>query len=89
MFRHNQSLRLTSMDAVLFARVAGTDSPPPITVGDYNRRLAAAALRWGGGPSAGESLLANMALDMMLDPLDPTDVLSGGPLVKTFRRDAG
>ena len=89
MFRHNQSLRLTSMDAVLFAKVAGADSPPPITVGDYNLRLAAAALRWGGGPSAAESLLANIALAMMLDPLDPTDVLTGGPLGKTVGRDAG
>ncbi len=50
MFRHNRSLRLTSMDAVPFARVTCTDSPPPVTVGDFNRR-----------PAAAESVLANMA----------------------------
>jgi len=79
MFRHNHAIRLTSIDVVLFARVTGANRPPPTTVGDYNLRLEAAARNWGG-QSAAERLLARMARDMMLDPLDPTDVLSKGQL---------
>ena len=78
MFRHNHAIRLTSIDVVLFARVTGGDRPPPTTVGDYNLRLEAASRNWDGGQSAAERLLARMARDMMLDPLDPTDVLIKG-----------
>jgi hypothetical protein len=83
MFRHNHSIRLTSIDVVLFARVTGADRPPPTTVDDYNLRLEAAARNWGDHSDA-ERLLARMARDMMLDPLDPTDVLSKGQLVESL-----
>ena len=80
MFRHKDSIRLTSIDAVLFARVTGAGLAPPKTVSDYNRRLADAAHAWSAGRSAGERLLASMAREMMLDPLDQTDVLNNGQL---------
>jgi hypothetical protein len=80
MFRHNGSIRLTSIDVVLFARVTDADCPPPITVADYNRRLVLAAQHWGQESSTGARWLAKLACDMMLDPLDPTDVLDNGQL---------
>ena len=82
MFRHNGSIRLTSLDVVLFARVTDAGGPPPVTVTDYNRRLLMAAQHWSQEPCAGARLLARLACDMMLDPLDPTDVLDNGQLGK-------
>ena len=80
MFRLKDAIRLTSLDVTLFARVTGVERPPPTTVLDYNRRLAAAEQIWGNGQSPGERVLAGMARAMMLDPLDPTDVLNRGQL---------
>ena len=80
MFRLKDAIRLTSLDLTLFARVTGIERPPPTTVVDYNRRLAAAEQIWGNGQTPAERLLAGMARAMMLDPLDPTDVLNKGRL---------
>ena len=75
MLRFNNSIRLTVLDRQLYARIAGTPSAAPRTVDDYNRGLEHAARLWGNGQSPGERLLARMALALMLDPLDPADVL--------------
>ncbi len=82
MLRFNGSIRLNALDNQLYARVAGMQLAAPTTVDDYNRRLEFAARMWSGGQSAGELILAQMARELMLDPLDPTDVLSERQLGK-------
>ena len=37
---------------------------------------------WSGGATPGELILAQMARDLMLDPVDPTDVLGERQLTK-------
>ena len=82
MLRFNSSIRFNALDNQLYARVAGMQMAAPTTVDDYNRRLELAARMWSGGQSAGELILAKMARELMLDPLDPTDVLSERQLGK-------
>lgn len=82
MFRYKDSIRLTALDHQLYDRVVGKQCTAPTTVGDYNQRLEQAALMWSGGRSAGELRLAQMARELMLDPLDPSDVLCERQLKK-------
>jgi len=84
MLRCNDSIRLTALDRQLYARVEGTQLAASTTINDYNQRLELAGKMWCGGRSAGELLLARMALELMLDPLDPSDVLSERQLGSTL-----
>jgi hypothetical protein len=82
MLRYNDSIRLSTLDHQLFARVAATEAGAPTTVSDYNRRLQDAARMWSGGTTPAELMLAQMARELMLDPADPTDVLGERQLTK-------
>jgi hypothetical protein len=82
MLRYKDSIRLNVLDRQLYARVAQTQRDAPTTVRDYNHRLEAAARMWSGGATPGELILAQMARDLMLDPVDPADVLGERQLAK-------
>ena len=82
MLRYKDSIRLNLLDSQLYARVAQTQLDAPRTVSDYNHRLEVAARMWSGGATPGELILAQMARDLMLDPVDPTDVLGERQLTK-------
>jgi hypothetical protein len=82
MLRHKDSIRLNLLDRALYARVAQTQLDAPTTVGDYNHRLEVAARIWSDGTTPGELILAQMARDLMLDPVDPSDVLGERQLAK-------
>jgi len=75
MLRCKESIRLSALDHELYARVAATTAAAPTTVSAYNQGLQQALGRWGGGATAAERLLAQMAHALMLDPADPSDVL--------------
>lgn len=81
MLRHNNAIRLSSVDQSLLEALTGQKLPPPKTVAEYNQRLQLAAQTWHNGRTRDERFLGVIATGLLLDEDDCASVIDQGKLV--------